>query len=239
MAGFELSKWYLDCVSDDGEATIAYTGTARWGPLRLHYSSLLESTGARVSVRHSMRKSAEPELGEGRLRWRSGEWEADSSEVRETVYDGIEWRCLMPRARVRIGERTGLGYAEHIRMTVEPWKLPIRILRWGRFVSNTEWIVWIDWAGEFTRRIVYRNGEAVQARILEDDLIEFSDGSRLTMDRSLVLREGQMGKNIPGIKGQFPARLLRLNECKWRSRGRLSTGIDAWVIHEKVEWPTS
>ncbi len=60
----------------------------------------------------------------------------------------VEWHCLMPRARVRIGKRSGLRYAEHLNITVAPWKLPIRTLRWGRFATPSDWIVWIDWQGE-------------------------------------------------------------------------------------------
>lgn len=40
MAGFELSKWYLDCVTDSGRTLVAYTGVVRWGPMRLDYPGI-------------------------------------------------------------------------------------------------------------------------------------------------------------------------------------------------------
>jgi hypothetical protein len=194
-------------------------------------------------------------MAHGTLRWWSqalhidGEWRADAPEIHETIFasdaGSIEWHCLMPRAQTCVHQVAGLGYAERLDMTIAPWKLPIRILRWGRFVTLSDWIVWIDWLGDFTRRIVYRNGEMACASLLDDDRIEFRDGARLTMDRSLVLRDGPLGATalavIPGVQDTFPARLLRVSECKWRSRGRLDRPgmppVEGWAIHERVEWP--
>ena len=252
---FKLSKWYLDCVTDFGDASIAYTGAVDWGPIRLYYSSLLKNMGSVVRARHSLRPQAEPNIDHGALRWRSGalridgEWRADAPETRETIFasdaGSIEWHCLMPRARTRIQNLAGLGYAEHLHMTIAPWELPIRTLRWGRFATPSDWIVWIDLLGDFTRRIVYRNGQIAPTSVVEDGRIEFRDGARLTMDRSLVLRDGPLGATalsvIPGIRDTFPARLLKVSEWKWRSHGRferpgLST-VEGWAIHERVEWP--
>lgn len=254
-AAFKLSKWYLDCITDFGDASIAYIGMAHWGPIRLHYSSLLENTAQSVTARHSLRPQTEPNIDRGSLRWRSGalridgEWQADSLEIRETVFasgaGSVEWHCLMPRAKSRINKRCGLGYVEHLNITIAPWELPIRTLRWGRFLTPSDWIVWIDWIGDFACRIVYWNGEIVPTSLLEDGQIEFHDGARLAMDRSLVLRQGPLGGTalsvIPGVRDTFPARLLKVNECKWRSRARLErsgrSAVEGWAIHESVEWP--
>ena len=130
-------------------------------------------------------------------------------------------------------------------MTVAPWNLPLRRLRWGRFTSASDWVVWIDWAGDFTRRLVYKNGIEVQAATAGDERIEFEDGSRLTMDRSLTLRNGALGATalcgIPGLRDTMPGRLLRIEECKWRSRACLEPigrpQVEGWAIHERVEWP--
>jgi len=255
MAAFELSKWYLDCVTSSGDASIAYTGVLNWGPVRLHYSSLLESTGEFVGTRHSLGPQTEPNIDKGSLRWQSGalklngEWQADSPKIRETIFasdaGSIEWHCLMPRAQARIHNRLGLGYAEHLNITIAPWKLPIRTLRWGRFVTQSDWIVWIDWLGDFTRRIVYLNGQIASISLLEDGQIEFCGGARLILDRALVLRQGPLGSTalsvIPGVRDTFPGSLLKVDECKWRSRGRFERpgipAVEGWAIHERVEWP--
>ncbi|MGD0667955.1 MAG: hypothetical protein ABSB23_10350 [Bryobacteraceae bacterium] len=255
MAAFRLSKWYLDCVSDSGDATILYTGAVRWGSFCLNYSSVLESAAGAVTTRRSLRAVEEPVLAGDSLHWRSGslriegDWSADSAPLRAMVFSSgagiVEWHCLMPRARARIGARQGLGYAEHLTMTIAPWRLPLRTLRWGRFLSASEWAVWIDWQGEFTRTLVYRNGREAGTVSIEDARIVFDDGTRLVLDRSLVIREGPLGltalSGIPGIRALAAGRLLRATESKWRSRARLeregAPPVEGWAIHETVEWP--
>lgn len=250
-----MSKWYLDCITNAGDISIIYTGVVNWGPVRLHYSSLLVTTDQVVRTSHSVRPQSEPAIDREILRWQSGAlgvkgvWEPDTPEVHETIFASgagtIEWHCLMPRARTRIHNRSGLGYAERLDITIAPWKLPLRTLRWGRFATPSDWIVWIDWIGDFSRRLVYRNGLLTSTSLLEDCRIEFPDGASLTMDDSLVLRQGPIGATalsvIPGVRSTFPARLLEVNECKWRSRARLgrpgSSTVEGWAIHERVEWP--
>lgn len=255
MAAFRLSKWYLDCVSDSGDASILYTGAVRWGAFHLDYASLLESTAGTVKTRRSFRAAPDPVISASDIRWRfaplhlEGVWQADSAELRCTVFSSpegaIEWRCLMPRARAQIGARQGFGYAEHIAMTIAPWNLPLRTLRWGRFLSPDEWIVWIEWRSAAVHTWVYRNGLPIDADSMEDASIAFADGSRLLLDQSLVLRQGPLGAtalaSIPGLRHSVPGRILRVAELKWRSRARFlrpgAPAVEGWAIHERVEWP--
>lgn len=245
MPEFRLSKWYLDSVTDAGEVTIVYTGALAWGPLRLRLSSLLED----ATARHSLRRQPEPALVGDLLRWRSpalqfeGQWRAQAAAIRETVYAGphgvVDWHCLMPRAAATLNGRSGGGYAERLHMTAPPWALPLRTLRWGRFHSRHDWLVWIDWQGDFQQRIVYHNGVRVQAGHVGDERLELPGGGCLRLDCALVLRQGPLAA-LPGVDN-LPARLLRVTECKWRSRGCLErpgkAAAPGWAIHEHVEWP--
>jgi len=255
MAAFRLSKWYFDCVTDSGDVSIVYTGSVNWGILRLHYSSLLQTTAGLVSTRHSLRRQKGPTVNEQGIDWQSsaldlrGTWRPDSTEVRETVYESgdgsVDWHCLMPRAKAQVGGRSGFGYAEHLTMTISPWKLPIQCLRWGRFASVSDWIVWIDWQGKFSRRIVHVNGSPVSSDSVEDGRLRLDDGRHLAMDRSLVIREGSLGSTVlsplSSVRKKFPSRLLQIEECKWRSRAQLvrpgQPAVEGWAIHEKVCWP--
>ena len=255
MSAFQLSKWYLDCVTDSGNTHIAYIGDLHWGPVIFHFSSVLRSAGQRVIQEHSLREQSTPLVTDDGVSWNSrqfgleGIWHSDSRPVREIVFENeigsVEWHCLMPRARACIGSDCGFGYVERLTMTVVPWKIPIQQLRWGRLCNASDWIVWIDWLGEYSKRILYFNGEAVSAASIEEERIVFEDGSRLSMDRSLILRNGRLGttalSSIPGVANTFPARLLQVNECKWRSRARLerpgSPPVEGWAIHELVSWP--
>ena len=150
----------------------------------------------------------------------------------------------MPLAQARIGDRRGLGYVERLEMTIAPWELPLRTLRWGRFGSACDSVVWIDWRGEFRRSLAYVNGRPARAKSVEDGCVEFEDGSRLVMGPPLVLRQGPLGATalsaIPHL-GSTPARVLRVTESKWRSPARFEpagrSAVEGWAIHEKVEWP--
>lgn len=252
---FQLSKWYLDCVSESGDVSIVYAGTVQWRGMRLNYSSLLDCTRGCLTSRHSLRKINAPLAERDSISWSSkpfnlsGRWQSRAVALHETIFEGldgaVEWECLMPCAQSQIGQRTGLGYVEHLTLTISPWRLPIRSLRWGRFTSNSDWAVWIDWAGEYNRRIAFVNGEARATEVLEDGRLGFADGGCLKMDRSMTLRDGPLGStvlsSIPDPRHSFPARLLQVRECKWRSRARLErrgrSAVEGWAIHEIVTWP--
>jgi len=194
MAGFSLSKWYLDCISNSGDLSIVYAGKIRWGSIRLSYSSVLDAMGGAITTRHSFRAIQEPRIAGGSLLWESkplhvdGEWSSGTGDLRCKVFSSsegqVEWRCLIPQARARIGRVEGWGYAEHLTMNLAPWKLPLRTLRWGRFTTGREWVVWIGWCGEASRTLVYRDGLPVQCPLLADAQIDFDDGSQLLMDQS-------------------------------------------------------
>ena len=248
MPSFNLSKWYFDCVSPSGDPAILYTGSLQYGPLRLHYSSLLDHAG----TRHSLRRHRQP-LDDGRsITWRSpalkidaGWTRATTAALRETILPGIAWHCLIPCGPARIGRIEGLGYAEHLTMTVPPWTLPIRTLRWGRFTSPSHSLVWIDWRGAINRQFVFLNGANTPATALNDDAIHFANRATLEMDRALPLRDGPLGStvlsHIPRLRNTLPLRLLRIHESKWRSRAILrvpgSHAVEGWAIHERVDWP--
>jgi hypothetical protein len=92
---------------------------------------------------------------------------------------------------------------------------------------------------------VYRDGAAVAADHVDDECVILDNGSRLTLDRGLVLRHGTLGSSVlnavPGIDRIAPARIFLTEECKWRSRALLTRPggetEEGWSIHEVVRWP--
>ena len=170
MARFSLSKWYMDCITDSGDISIAYTGTINWRRAHLSYSTILESVSGRLTTNHSTRKPEKPEIHGDSVSWSSkplhvqASWQALSPGLRETIFrcdDGsVEWHCSAPCAQAQFRGRCGLGYVDRITMTLPPWKLPIQYLRWGHFASQADWVVWIDWQGEFCRKLVFLNGKS-------------------------------------------------------------------------------
>ena len=255
---FHLSKWYFDCVGDDGEVFIGYAGLARYRRASFSYSSVLRYQDARGMVTDSsLRPFRAPAEDADTIHWTpaglglEGSWFRTSEPLFARVFPSIEWRCCQPRgdARIRFGDGTelhGLGYVEQLVMTQAPWQLPIRTLRWGRFLhpqAAMVWIDWIDWLGQASRRIVFHNGVQVDASIPSDHEILLS-GARLTLDCGAVLRSGALGQTVLGairsVARWVPGKMLRVRETKWRSRATLHSSrgpaLEGWAIHEVVEW---
>jgi len=140
---------------------------------------------------------------------------------------------------------TGLGYAERIELTVEPWNLPLDELRWGRFVSSTDAIVWLGWGGPEAFNLVFHNGAEVRDSVITDSGVTIGhSGKRLMLSESATLRHeplitGALSK-IPGIESIVPEKTLHATEAKWRSWGRLECGegsnATGWSIHEIVKF---
>lgn len=228
---FHLSKWYLDCVSGGGEVFLAYCAELRWRALHLRYAHVLGKSS-------SLREVPAPVWNDGVLEWNapalgvSGKWRALDPPIEETLFDGgCQWRCLAPRARadVSVGNDFlhGLGYAEHLTLTVPPWRLGIKELRWGRFLSETDSLVWID-ALPAPRGLRWHNG------------VRGGDELKLEIQDRAVLRQGALAETalsiIPNVRKLFPKSVLGLGESKWLSRATYA-GREGWAIHEVVEWP--
>jgi hypothetical protein len=205
---FELRKWYVDCVDEGGNAAIAYWAKLRWRYINLYYRT--------IALNGRERRCSE-------LEWRqSVSMDASAPPLHRRLYehaDGfVDWLCEMPRAKVRIGEMRGEGYAELLHMTVPPWKLPIDELRWGRFIGGEKWAVWIEWRGASPQSWTF--GDGAPALRLEDQR---------------VLTDRRIGDAVPLIKWLLPRRIRNARERKWCSRASL--GDDrGWAIHEIVSF---
>ena len=259
---FSLVKWYLDCVSDAGEVAIVYSARVRWRGVRLAYSNLIAMEGASFRSVSSMHGAeirregqqiflASPQLGV------EGQWTARAGPVERTVYacetGSVVWNCLQPAAAVSlsIGEKrlSGAGYAECLTLTVPPWQLPLRHLKWGRFVSDgdaltTDAVTWIRWMGSHTLSLVVHNGKSDEDASIADSEIAWT-GGKLRIEEPLALRAGRLARTIlpaaPALRRIFPHSLFNVEEKKWRSRGIIETPDGesrGWVIHEAVDWST-
>lgn len=261
-AHFSLVKWYMDCVSDAGEAAILYSARVRWRGIGLAYSNLIwtdGATGKSASSMHSAKIRREtqqihvvsPQLG------LQGQWTARTAPVERTVYacesGSVIWNCRQPAASVclSVGEKklTGTGYAECLTLTLPPWQLPLRHLQWGRFVADRDAptpdaLTWIDWKGPYALSLVVHNGTSDEGASISTTEVAWS-GGRLRMEEPLALRAGRLGSTVlpaaPALSKIFPHSLFNIEEKKWRSRGILETPDHesrGWVIHETVDWST-
>lgn len=256
---FLLTKWYMDCVAEDGDAVILYVADLRWNALTVHYGSLLTVLGGRVGSTSSLRRGATPLVRDGTIEVNlphldiEGTWRGVRSPIQRTIFDSehgsVDWHCLQPMSQVDLLLRgtttlTGRGYAECLTLSVLPWKLPMHELHWGRFLSEPDAVVWVDWRGPHQRRIVFHNGEEREVKSINESEIVFVDPpARLELDRGLVLRQGQLGDTVfPGVSRLaklLPRSMLSVNEHKWLSRGFMhfpSAESSGYAIHEVVKW---
>jgi hypothetical protein len=257
---FELSKWYLDAVGEDGEVFIGYRASLHWRRLAVSYAATLTGGSREPRTAASVRSGEKPVLRTGSLAWEApalelqGTWTGNAPALLRTLYEGpggsVVWACLFPRAQadVRIGAREvhGLGYAERLEMTLPPWRLPLETLRWGRFLTPGRFVVWIDWqAPERSRTWVFVDGqEEREARVSEED-ISFEGGRlRLPQASHLQLRDGRLSHLLRSLS--LPLNLLcrvrAIHETKWRTRGVLESAgapaVEGWAIHEVVRFRT-
>lgn len=255
---FRLEKWYFDFVTEDGRAFIGYTAYLQWWMLSLHYYGYLYlDERHQVHQVNHFRKGHPLTNTTGKLAWQvpgiHGLWHQQQPAVRETLLHNqqgvIDWHVIMPTARAevkseKLGTLAGLGYVEHISMTIPPWRLPINRLIWGRFIAGSESIVWIRWfSSSVPKTLVFHNRTRYDIATIEDDVIRFGENS-LQLTERCCLRAGSIGStvlsNAGWVKYLFPKSIRSLRENKWRSHGVLqnSSGetAEGWAIHESVDW---
>jgi hypothetical protein len=258
---FLLTKWYLDCVTEEGVVFIGYVARMKIQRMVLHYSSILlhdKRTG--TSSDTSLRKGRFPRIDQSRISWSSdslsveGEWNALSMPVERTwgtePEGTIRWSCCQPLGRATVQMKNhrrmeGLGYVEQLTQTIPPWKLPFNELRWGHLLTESEAVVWIDWTGTTHMTMVVKNGvEVPNCTISDEEIHGDEDRFSLTLREKTVLRSGPLVSTalslIPGISSLVSSRILNTHECKWLSRGQLLRSslppATGWAIHEVVRF---
>lgn len=256
---FRLHKWFLDCVTDTGEAVIVYAATLRWGWLRLGYSATLTRdrpdrpavTTTRWGRPESPRRlEAGFSFEDARLDVH-GRWLGPPVDHGVTLFEGehgrVHWHCHLPQADVELqhGGRNwrGRGYVEHLALEIAPWHLPIRVLRWGRFHAEGRSLVWIQWEGPVPLRLVLANGEAVAADPVDDGGFTLHDGRRLELGPPSVLRSGELGRTVLTRRLlrclPLPRSIRTLEETKVLATARLLEGATEHLgtaLHEVVRW---
>jgi hypothetical protein len=266
MAAFRLSKWYMDCVTDAGAMFVAYAARLEWGLLALRYAATLVHAGegdGEARSESTLLGVHEPSCAEGAIEWEcerlrvEGRWTSEAPPVRVTMFESAEgkvsWTCHQPRARVRAclggAQLEGLGYAEHVELTLPPWSFPIDELRWGRFIGRDRSLVWVDWRGPHEKRVVALDGVLLEDTRVEDHAVSCEGGRvALSIEETRVLRHGRLGaKALAGLVSgleprgiRLPLRILQVDERKARGRGvlRAHGGTDGGaIVHEVVRWP--
>ena len=256
---FSLQKYYLDAVSETGEYFIGYFANVRYRHFSACYSDTVHSQGFRgLKPGPSLSCTHSPETTASTLTWQhpalgvAGKWHALSPSLHEELLstaDGqVDWNVLQPGSTVTLKTASGqelqaLGYCEHITLTIPPWKLGLKELVWGRFVSEDNSVVWLEWKGIHNRRLLFRNGRGViPVRISEDAVT--CDAFSLAISPAETVRAGYIGPDIlakvPMASDIAPLAMLQVHEHKKLGRGVLDLHDGprdrGWIIHETVVW---
>ena len=255
---FRLDKWYLDCVSPNGDVFIGYVAELRCGVIGVDYGArIIRLDGGTTDQRQSF-SVGDFSVGDHAVRWNNkalkvdGCWTGgraiDPTLVVDEPAGSIEWQCLAANSAVDVmvdGRHiTGAGYVERISMTIPPWKLPFKQLRWGRYISDdrSEHMIWIDMRGATTRNWTWVNSRRVVSGSVEDGLVR-ADGADLTWESSDPIRRENVARTLLGHL-QFVSRLLprrvwliqedkQLSHCVLKTDGSQSRGSS---INEVVTW---
>jgi hypothetical protein len=255
---FALTKWYFDCICDNGRAAIGYYVRLTWGRLSLTWQALsVWEAGRRTLERSSLAGSPTPSRSPERITWNApGLGCSVAADVCQpcaalrlfkTATGFVDWRCEAPLAHVTIelagaAPLHGIGYVECLELTIPPWQLPIRELRWGRWADHDarHSIVWVDWRGESPNTWVLVDGVHASAMEVQDDGVDLATSKlTLTSDQTLSSRAPEdIIFRIPPLRAIVPDSLLALREVKWLSRGAWRRAGEATAegpaLHERV-----
>jgi len=262
--GFHLDKWFLDFTGENGEAMIFYAAKLTWHGWTASYTSWLQYDAVQgVRLKSRFRNVQMPQKKDHLIEWSdakfgiSGTWRALADRIEARIFDSedgfLDWRCFQPASQVqlKISDRVleGKGYAEQLILTVPPWKIPMDELRWGRFGSMQNNIVWIELREKERKQWLWLNGEKIGNCTIEDDCISIPDHNMvLKLDRGAVLEAekkvfsvvNKIIRYIPGFKKVVPINFLMADEFKWLSKGELQANSSVvskgMAIHELVNF---
>ena len=256
---FSLGKYYVDFVTTEGHYFIGYSAQMNLVGIEVNYRATIHHPSL-IGVKSGPSLSSRdgPVLSDSILTWNNpklgfdGQWRQRSSAGSHILHqedDGlVEWNCLQPSARTRLTTASGityegLGYVEYLNLTIPPWRLGLRTLLWGRFVSEHHSVVWIEWQGEYPLALLICDGQRVSNSRISDDNVNCED-FELSLERVDTIRVGSIGEalvsKLPSVLRTAPVEFLGGREEKYVSRGKLALGDGAnhtgWVIHERVSW---
>ena len=256
MRNFTLKKWYLDIADDKGNVYIGYNVSLRWGVIELHgFQHLWRTKEEGVKSKIGFTEVQFPKFVGDKLIWNIGDikacWKSiDSGIIEEVLFKDkagkIDWKCVQPKARAYIKSPElsfdGLGYTEYMKITLPVWKLPFKVLYWGRCHSKNHYLVWVRWDGITNQNLIWHNGKRSKDFTITDAQI-IGRNFHLKFGQNYSLREGKIasivGDSSDKIIQMIPKETFLAEEHKWYNRGIIETSSGsetAIIIHEKVLW---
>ena len=250
---------YLDCIDDQGNCFIIYWAEAQLFWIRFVYSGLIFNDINSFTIEKStLQKTSRPvvnetiEFSNNILKTEIFLKRTDNAIIR-SLYKDLEnneliWNCHHPKSLAEIiynrKSYKGFGYAETLLSYIKPWNLPLEELRWGRFLSDSHTVIWINWLGKYPVNKIFFNGTEFDDAIYEDDNIIFGDGTyHLKFTEISFIRKGKLSGlflKMKLLKLFLNRRILDTEEIKIKARTNLSKNSvflsNGWSLYEVVTW---
>lgn len=247
-----LEKWYADIV-EDGQVQVHYLANLQFGPLTLGYSACLGGSRARTT-RMGIHRLPTPTLQGNVLRWpvcgnnRALTWRGACLRPQRLWEDGarlLTWEPIVLNGRTFTD--SGLpahGYVERLTLNFAPWHLGLKRLKWGRFCGQEHSLVWIEWQGAISKKLVLLDGRAETLLTFGRNEIQ-TESSRLILGKpSEIVSEPLKTGALAGVARcpLFGAqRFLAGIETKWLADSVLALHGEVadrgFSVYEEVVWP--
>lgn len=266
-SNFHLNKWFLDFIGDNSETLIFYAAKLTFKGIEVYYTSCIHyNSESGLKVRSHFRNMKLPIKKDNLITWYdetfkiSGSWHSLTKPLQARIFDGddgyLDWKCMQPASRVqlKLNDKTieGNGYVEQLILTTFPWNIPMNHLRWGRFHSLNDTVVWIELRKENKQQWLWLNGEKLSNCSIEDNCIVLQEkGVILNLDQGVVLESEKkifhvvksLLHYLPGFNQLMSPKFLMATNYKWLSQGEfhkhghlVSSGM---AIHEWVNFSMS
>jgi hypothetical protein len=257
---FRLEKNYLDCIDEEGNCFIVYQAKLHFLFMKINYSSLLFSDYQNFTTEQASLKKPDDfskgdslKFSHSKLNingtWEKGDNALPAFKMTNSLNHHLVWNCHHPKTPASIIyngiQYKGFGYADTVFLTIQPGKLQIDELKWGRFHSETNSVTWINISGDFPVNKLFFNGKEYHDAVFGKDLIVFDDGaSILKFDINSVIREGKLVNifsRMSLLRIFFDTRILNAIEIKYKAKSTFSHKdkiSDGWSLYETVIWKT-
>src|SRR5512140_3555731 len=129
MRSFTLTKWYLDCVEDDGRLTILYWARTAWKRVAITSMSVLSADTNGAESTSSVSNVGPPQFADEVLRFEGRDISVEmrsrapslATLLLATADGSVDWNCAIPCGDItlRHGGKVhhGLGYAECLQLS--------------------------------------------------------------------------------------------------------------------------
>jgi|WetSurMetagenome_2_1015567.scaffolds.fasta_scaffold124789_1 hypothetical protein len=250
---------YLDCIDDQGNCFIVYWAKTEFFLVRFFYSGLIFSDMEGLTVEKSaIRNTRKPAVNEV-VQFKNKDLEIEvflkrtgNAIIRSLFKDDkkneLVWDCHHPSSSAEIlyhgSIYKGFGYSETLISYIKPWNLPIEELRWGRFLSDSYTVIWLNCLGKNTINKIFINGIEFNDAVFENGDVVFNDSTyQLRFADVKVIRKGKLSGlfiKMRFFKMLLNHRILNTTEIKYKARTTFSKNSvllsNGWSLFELVTW---